>query len=64
MAACGSNFFSFMLKVSYYWILSAREDKIRILKQPCNALSVLWILVKFPHRAQLIFSRKFFFSSL
>ena len=32
---------------------SAREDKIRIPKRPCNVLFILQILMKFLHKTQL-----------
>ena len=49
MAARGYEFYLRVLKE----IFSAREDKIRILKRPCNVLFILQILMKFLRKTQL-----------
>ena len=36
-------------------VLSAREDKIRIPKQPCNVLFIMWISMKHPNLRNLSF---------
>ena len=56
----GSTNFIWVLKVSLTSerservILSAREDKIRIPKRPCNVLFITYIVMKFPRKRQLI----------
>ena len=62
MAAWGYEFYLLVLKVFSRVsgahsgeILSAREDKIRIPKRPCNVLFILKILMKFLHKRQLFF---------
>ena len=61
MAARGHKFYLRVLKVSLTSerservrdVLSSREDKIRIPKQPCNVPFIIEILMKFPHKRQL-----------
>ena len=56
MPARGYEFYLLVLKVSLtrsLRSLSAREDKIRIPRRPCNVLFILYIVMKFLHKRQL-----------